>query len=265
MDASYDVYAQEVAFATAEITNTGSASGYKLTNSNGKLKLAKGISVAASNSDDRDMQAVCYSPNLQTTLTASTNGSIRLFKNSSRTFKSDNLTIGVNARCAAWSPSAGVFCVAGSSGTATSSDGQTWTTHSSAPRSFQGLEYRTGLSKFVGRYGKTFYSSSDGATWTNMFPDAALPSNSGSIYAIAYSDYYDLYCMVKSSNTNVAYVSRDMTHWKRTTLPTYVSTGSIVYSPNDYSFMLLPQSGLKYYLLDVRQLNLANCARWHDN
>ena len=222
------------------------------------LKAAKGATTSTT------YAATCYSSSLKTTLYISTAGKVYLFKDNARLYQSGTKTVmSVNEGCAAWSTSANVFCIAGPSGTATSSDGQTWTVHSSAPRNIVNLEYRSGIGKFVARVGNTFYSSSDGITWTNMFPNATLPSSVSNIKALKYSDSYDLYCLISSASTNAAYFSRDLQHWKKTTVTENAMAMGDVIAYSIY-FILIPTSGLNYYMFSINQLNLARCDTWQD-
>ena len=209
---------------------------------------------------------VCYSSDLGSTLYVSTTGLPRLIQNNKVTYTSSTAIMStVKAGCVAWSSYAEVFCIAGGTKTATSPDGKTWTTHSGIPSGYSPLEYRYDINSFVTRVGNTFYSSQDGATWTNMFPEAALPSSVTAAGALGYSDEYDLYCLVASSKTNIAYFSRDLAHWKATTIPASISVGDVKYSPLDKAFMLLPKSGKIYYTFKINQLNLARWNTWQDS
>lgn len=152
----------------------------------------------------------------------------------------------IHPGCAAWSDTQQVFCVTGPDGTATSSDGESWTVHSTAPKDLIDLEYRENLGCFIarGQDTKLFYASGDGETWQ---PVNQTPIPLETVAAVDYNPENEWYCAVGGTG-KYAYFSKDLEHWIPTTISNSdVTAGSVIYMPSTGLYVLMPTSGSYYY------------------
>ncbi len=150
---------------------------------------------------------------------------------------------------AAWSPVQQVFCVAGSNGTATSSEGETWTLHADAPKNLTDLIYRTDLECFFARSldDKLFYASGDGVTWNNV---TTTPIPLETVACVDFCQETGIYCAVGGTG-KYAYFSKDLRTWVPTTITNGadITAGSVIYMPSTKKYVLMPTSGSYYYTL----------------
>ncbi len=150
----------------------------------------------------------------------------------------------------AWSPVHQVFCVAGSNGTATSSDGETWTLHADAPKNLTDLTYRTDLECFFARSldDKLFYASGDGVTWNNV---TTTPIPLETVACVDFCQETGIYCAVGGTG-KYAYFSKDLRTWVPTTITNGadITAGSVIYMPSTKKYVLMPTSGSYYYTFD---------------
>ena len=261
-DAAYDPSSKYTAVTLT--TSTGGLYYYKVhTGSSSDYLITSYYPSALGSSYLVVTTAVCYSDTLKSLLYVTSNGKAFLVTNSSVVDKNGVTTSikSVPVGCAAWSPEAQVFCIAGTNGTAISPNGQEWTTNtsSSAHKDFVELYYREDLGKFIARSSseKIFYISDDGITWT-QFNSTPFPLET--VARVAYCNEYDIYCAI-GGKSKYAYLSKDLVNWKETTVSdTDITMNDVVYFPGSSNqtkkFCLIPLSGTNYYTLDATNLDL---------
>ena len=208
----------------------------------------------------KTLNAVCYLPLLKILIICDVhNAYIKPFNevlSTTSTQRKSLIGARVNPGCAAWSTTQQVFCVSGPDGTATSSDGETWNVHSTAPKDLIDLEYRENLGCFIarGETTKLFYASGDGETWQ---PVNQTPIPLETVAAVDYNPENEWYCAVGGTG-KYAYFSKDLEHWIPTTISNSdVTAGSVIYMPSTGLYVLMPTSGNYYYTF--------NPSNWSDD
>ncbi len=201
--------------------------------------------------------SVCYSSLLDLKLFVSSDGwTVKANGTTILNSNGSHCGVRVNPGCAAWSSTQQVFCVTGPDGTATSSDGETWEVHSTAPKDLIDLEYRENLGCFIarGETTKLFYASGDGETWQ---PVNQTPIPLETVAAVDYNPENEWYCAVGGTG-KYAYFSKDLEHWTATTISNSdVTAGSVIYMPSTGLYVLMPTSGNYYYTF--------NPSNWSDD
>ncbi len=195
--------------------------------------------------------ACCQSPSKSMALFVSSGGNVARFKGDS-VLKKETYSCGisVNPGCVAWSDYAGVFCVTGPDGTATSTDGSSWTKYTTAPKNLVDLVYREDLPGsqpkgfFARGTDKLFYASSDGKNWS-VVSTAAIPLST--VAAVAYAPELGWYCAI-GGTSKYAWFSKDLTAWVSTKVSSSdVPMGSVIWMPSTNRFVLMPTEGTSYY------------------
>ena len=152
----------------------------------------------------------------------------------------------------AWSPVQQVFCATWTRGTATSSDGENWTTHTGTEtqKNLTDLTYREDLECFFARSlnDKLFYASGDGIEWVAV---TTTPIPLKTVSCVDYCAETGIYCAVGGTG-RYAYFSKDLKTWVATTITngTEIEAGSVVYMPSVKRYVLMATSGSYYYTFD---------------
>ena len=208
--------------------------------------------------------AACISPEMGILLVAGLNGSSskdailnKKYKGATGSFSTSSSISGfsVNVRGLAWSPVHQVFCLCSKNGTATSSDGDNWTTHTGAEtaKNLTDLTYREDLECFFARCldDKLFYASGDGITWKAV---TSTPIPLETVSCVDYCAETGIYCAVGGTG-RYAYFSKDLSTWVATTITngTPIEAGSVIYMPSTKKYVLMPTSGSYYYTFDASE------------
>ena len=200
----------------------------------------------------RAFSSFCYSPQLNFILAVPPEGwAVKIeIVNGKPQLKSNYAFvcgISVNPGCAAWSPDALVFVLAGVEGTAISSDGENWEVHTDAPHNLVDLSFREDLHCFFARGGddKLFYASNDGITWSRI---NSTPIPLETVATVDYNPDLEWYCAVGGTG-KYAYFSKDLEHWVKTTITNGVAieVASVIWMPSTKKYVLMPTSGSYYY------------------
>ena len=248
--------------------------GVKCTKNNTSTLQESGFVVVNSNVLD-DCCAICYSEDLDKMLAVGTSGKAVVMKSSSAYYSSNTRYIGttakeigmpVNMGGAAWSLDEKVFCVCGAQGTATSSDGENWLTHTgtATPKNLMELSYREDLRCFFARNAtnKLFYASGDGETWqvVNRTP---IPLET--VEAVDYSPATGIYCAVGGTGREV-YFSKDLDTWVPTNITNGddVEAGSVLYVPSAKRYVLMPKKSTHFYTFDPSEWITHSAATYNE-
>ena len=220
------------------------------TSTAGKITLTQ--SELSSQSSSYSITAGSYSSLLDIAVFAAQDGGITLVQDNKALTASlyKNVYCGlssINPGCCAWSPEACVFCISGSGGTSTSSDGVNWSVHTDAPHNLLDMEYREDLHCFFARGGddKLFYVSGNGTEWERL---SSTPIPLETVTAVDYNADLGWYCAVGGTG-HTAYFSKDLEHWTGTTITNGadIEAGSVIWMPEVRKYVLMPTSGNNYY------------------
>ena len=199
--------------------------------------------------------AICFSKALDRGIVLNGYGDYQVIEASSLT--TDIYTCGItpNYSCAKYSDKAEVFCVTGSNGITTSSDGYTWNTIPE-PSNLEQLRYDEYPECFSAYQAssKTYYISEDGETCE------AIPVDT--LYGVAYSKDHDIYCAIgtltsKYSEGTYALFSKDRSNWIETLISkdTY-EHHDVIYFPVCKKFVCTLRDSVYYYAFDPSGLAL---------
>ena len=186
--------------------------------------------------------ALCYSPTLDFVLISNPSGKMMKTKGN---IVQDNRAVyssgmAVNEACLKWSEDKGIFCLAGSNGTAISTDGENWTKNTeTAPKDLMELTWRDDLGKFFAwsESEKLFYVSSDGLNW-EQFNNTPIPLET--VKGVRYSKELGKYCAFPSSGQYV-YFSKDLENWKQSdVVGGEIGIADIIYFPPVNKWVLMP-------------------------
>ena len=208
--------------------------------------------------------AGCYSPLLTTGILVTQSGTVTRMIDAVSKKETNEAGMTVSPGCAAWSPDAGVFCVTGPNGTATSSTGTTWVKHTDAPHNLRDLTFREDLRSDETSKGcffawsgtdKLFYVSGNGSDWIKL-NNTPIPLEE--VSCLDYSPETGWYCAI-GGTSRTAYFSKDLEHWKETTVTNgaAIAMNSVKYLPSAGKYILMPKSGDYYYTFNV--------SAWTDN
>ena len=204
-------------------------------------------------------ECVCmtYLPLVQKHIVIQSNGTILSMGNTAINFSQENTSVGINVNpsCIAWSPNAQVFCVTGTTGTATSPDGLIWTTHTNAdvPQCLVDLSFRDDLDCFFarGETDKLFYVSSDGIMWQTL---NQTPIPLATVKAVDYNSDTGWYCAVGGTGQYV-YFSNDLENWIPSKITDRTITAqSVIYIPLTGTYVLMSNSENRYYTFTASAL-----------